>query len=571
MWSKRLVELVRNIFNTRSVLIKVAIILLFMSLTTTLISWVGITKIRDMNQVAKDIYSSNTQVVHPLAVTIYNLYNAKELATKAFLYNDSSAISGLSVTFNEIQGQMGNFQVFLKDKKLAGQVETNWKKYFNAKENFLNALKNRGPELSFYYRQLQDESQTLTENIFDLFKKYRIEGSNAYIKGNKINESVLWLQIWITIIGVTLGIILSIIVANSIIQPLQQLRKTTDRLAKGDLWARVSINSGDEIGAVGQAFNRAVDELRVMVTDAAENAKNINTAATDLFKVTDATSRSLEDLNKLVEQMSNGAAVQTKTVESAIKTVQKATEGADLVTNATFDINQTCKEVSVAAERGGDATVEMIATIDNFVNRVNQIDRMVRDLADDSKQIHDLIDVINDIAERTTLLSLNASIEAARAGEQGKGFAVVASNIRLLATQARESVEHIHDVTNQILDKTYQVVATVEQGTNEVEKGHSTLIETIKLFKELVGRIDQITSNISQIAKTASQMSESNAAVIAEITKVSEISQSNLTAVKEVSATFLKQYSATMTVTDAARDLQFLAGQLSAAADKFKV
>jgi methyl-accepting chemotaxis protein len=570
MKSKKFAEMISVIFNTQSVLFKNAIILFFMSIMAITISLIGISRIHDMNLVANDIFFSNTSALYPLTDTLDILYVTEETATNAVLLGDSGAISGLAGDINNMNGQLGNFKSSLSEQSSA-EIEKIWNDYQTAARDLFNELRNKGPAVPGLYHKFRNESQVLYRYLYGLNTKYRIRGLATYNRGKRIYESVILLQTWITVIGVAIGIFISVLVTISIIRPLQQLRKTTDLLAKGDLRARVKVSSNDEIGMVGAAFNRAVDELRGMVTDAAENAKNINTSANDLFKVTDATSRSLEDLNQLVENMTAGAATQTQAVENAIKTVQKATEGADLVSKATFEINHTCKEASVAAERGGEASGEMMESITNLVNRVNQIDHMVQDLARDSKQIQDLIDVINDIAEKTTLLSLNASIEAARAGGQGRGFMVVATNIRQLSTQARESVEHIRQVIDKILDKTYQVVATVEQGTIEVDRSHATLTETVALFKELVSRVDQITANISRIAVTASGMSADNAAVISEMAAVSQISQDNLTAVKEVSATFLEQYSSRMVVTEAARDLHSLAEQLSAAADKFRL
>jgi methyl-accepting chemotaxis protein len=148
----------------------------------------------------------------------------------------------------------------------------------------------------------------------------------------------------------------------------------------------------------------------------------------------------------------------------------------NLVIGATQEINKICQEASADAQHGREATEEMIEAIDKFIFSVQQIKEVVSGLVEDSRQIQVLVDIIRDIAEKTTLLSLNASIEAARAGEHGRGFAVVATNIGLLAKRSREAVDHINEVIELVLRKNQQVVYTVDESNTEIEKGRNQLI-----------------------------------------------------------------------------------------------
>lgn len=558
-----------SILKKRSVILKIALILLFMSLTTVIVSMVGISKLHEMNQVANDIFFSNSSVLYPLSDLLELIYKVEHITSRA-VNGDSSAISELSAQLSNVTGQIGNFDSFLTEEELSS-VQVISDKYKKSLQEIYNELRNNGPLVSSLYHDTQENSLNLYNKLYDLGKKQRIQGLNTYNKGKIIYSSVIQIQTWITFIGVFIAIIIGVVVAISIITPLNKLRNASDLLAQGDLRAAVNIKSNDEVGAVARAFNRALTELRLMVTESATNAKNITSSSNELFRVTDETSRSLGELNKLVEELANSATTQTQAVDSATKLVQKATEGAESVTNASIVINNTCSEASVAAERGGEAAVEMTHIINSFVDTVNSINNMVQDLAEDSKAVQDLVDVIRDIFEKTSLLSLNASIEAARAKEHGKGFAVVASSIRQLSIQSRESVEHIDEVISKIFDKITRAVTTIEIETIEVDKGRKTLMEAANLFKELVRQVNQIIASISHITNTANQLGKSSQEVINEMTIVSQISQDNLAAVEEVSASFQEQYASTMVVTEAARQLQTTAEKLSTSAEKFKI
>ncbi len=558
-----------SVFTIKSVIFKIIVILLFMSLTTVIVSMVGISKIRDMNQVANDIFYSNSSVLFPLSDTLQLVYNIEHIASRA-INGESAAVSELSSQTSNVTGQLGNFDYILTEEDLSLITDLS-KKYQESLRNLYNELRNEGSNVIPIYHVFQKNSSNLYKSLFDLGKIYRIKGLETYNRGKRIYSSVILLQNWITVIGVLVAIIIGVLVALSIIRPLAELRKSSDFLAQGDLRVRVDIKSHDEVGAVAGAFNRAVEKLRLMVVEAANDAKNITVSSNELSKAANETGRSLGELNQLVEELAVSANTQSSAVDSAIKLVQKASEGAKSVTQATIEINNTCSEASVAAERGGEAAGEMTQAINTLVDTVSDISRMVEDLANDSKEIQDLVDVIRDISEKTNLLSLNASIEAARAGEQGRGFAVVATSIRQLASQSRESVEHIDEVINKIFEKTNRAVITMEEGNIEVGKGRQTIVETANLFKELVRQVDEIVTSITHITKTTNQLGESNEAVINEMSKVSQISEDNLAAVEEVSATFEEQYASTMIVAEAAKNLLEMAEQLSEAAGKFKV
>ncbi|TCL76292.1 methyl-accepting chemotaxis protein [Hydrogenispora ethanolica] len=517
---------------------------------------------------ANAIFYSNASVLYPLSDALEVIYQTEKYASEA-ANGSRSAISSLSAQIANGTGQIGNFISFLPGETSA-RLQAKMDRYQVAARDLYNELRNSGPGVAERYFRFGRESQELYTMLFDLNKKLRIEGLATYNRGRKIYDSVVGLQTWVSIIGLALAVLIGMLVAISIIRPLQRLRQSTERLARGDLGAQVTITSRDEVGAVGEAFNQAVAELRTMVNDAAAHARQINTATSSLFAATEATGRSLGELNQLVEHLAHGATIQTDTVDSAIQTVQKATRGTDAVLEATFAIHNSCREASAAGQRGESATEEMRATIDHLVDTVTEIDRMVRALAGDSRQIRELADVINEIAEKTTLLSLNASIEAARAGEHGRGFAIVAANIRQLADQARQSVQYIHQVIDNTLAQTDQAVTRVAEGTRAVDRGRDQLLETVGLFKELAGRVGQITAKVEQITRIANQVGADNAAAIAEMTAVSRISQDNLAAVEEVAATFEGQSASANVVTDAARNLQRMAEELAAAADRFQ-
>lgn len=556
--------------RVKSVVFKIVSLLLLTSLISIMIGLVGWAKINEMNSMAEDIFTTNSTTLFPLDDFLQDLYNVQKDASRAVLQGNSGGISALSGDINIIKGQLGSIQNALPADS-AKELQTKWDHYERATGDLYNELSHNGPNTKELFGIFQEKSDDLYVYCYTQSQKLRIVGLNSFSKGKRIYESAIILQLVITILGILVAILLGFWIALSIIRPLQQLKNKTDQLAQGNLKVQVSINSKDEISQVGHAFNKAVEELRTMVTQSNSYARDVNVSCDELFRAVKGASVTMENISQLVEDLTRGASTQTENVDDTISSVHKATTGANTVIEATLAIDTMCKEASKTTQYGSEAVTEMITTIDKLVATVNQIDQMVQELSKDSKQILELSDVIGVIADQTKLLSLNASIEAARASENSQGFSVIADHVGRLAVQSDESAHHINKVVKAILQKIDQAAATAKSGTEGVIKSKRDIIATADVFKEVISRLGQITDRIEHIAQTTTDMGTRNATVITEMQAISEISQNNLAAAEQVYATFQEQHSSMTIVTEAARQLRELAQDLSSAANHFEL
>lgn len=557
-------------FNKGSVGFKIGLIIIFTSLVTIIVSIVGITKIRDMNNLANVIFRDNTTVLFPLSDAQQAIYTSQMYATQIVLDNNTDAISEFYSEINNTTGQLSNLKAYISPDLLS-EYNKVCNEYNQAAMDLYNETSRSGSDATKNYKIFHEKTKNALDYLYLINRKSRIIGQETYDQGKRIYGSVVLLQTLITILGVLISIGLALLVSFSIITPLKRLRRTTEKLATGDLQAKVEVLSNDEIGAVAAAYNNAIDELRVIVTDSSSYARDINFSSNEMFKVVDETIRSLSELNKLVEDLAKGATNQTNTVNFAVQTIQNAGDDIAKVSRASSTIHETCREASEEAKRGGTANETIMNAIARFIERVVGIETTVGDLARDLQQIQDIVDAIRQISEQTTLLSLNASIEAARAGEQGRGFAVVATSIGKLAAQSQESVAYIDEVIARISVKTANTVESVSRSTAEIEFTRNSLTESLDIFKKLIDRVSQITTELNNITIITDDVKENTQVIISEMNKVATISEDNLAATEEVAATFEQQYSSAEMLNHAARELQAMAQKLTTASEKFKL
>ncbi|HEX3139894.1 MAG TPA: methyl-accepting chemotaxis protein [Rhizobacter sp.] len=284
---------------------------------------------------------------------------------------------------------------------------------------------------------------------------------------------------------------------RSIVLPLRQAARFANQIAAGDLGSQMLSHRSDEIGTLIRALAQMNVNMRATVLDVRDGAglmkratEEIATGTLDLSSRTESQASNLEETAASMEQMN-------VTVRNNSETARQA--------------SQVAAEACVAAETGGKAVGEMIATMDVITKS--------------SKQISEIIGVIDSIAFQTNILALNAAVEAARAGEQGRGFAVVAAEVRSLAQRSAQSAKEIRALISQSVD-------TVDGGSklvNSAGKKIEDVVTQVRRVTELVNHIAGASSEqstgigqINQAVVTLDHMTQQNAALVEQSTASAE-------------------------------------------------
>jgi len=329
-------------------------------------------------------------------------------------------------------------------------------------------------------------------------------------------------------VALLLGLAGAIFLIHNFVTRLNRVSEAMGRVADGDLSTTIKIYAKDEIGDLGRAINRMLESMHGMVTSIKSTADQVASAATQLY----ATS----------EQIATGAeevAAQAGTVATASE--EMTSTSSEIANNCLMAV-ESSKCASDSASSGFAVVQETVDEMNRIAERVKESAQTVESLGARSDQIGEIVGTIEDIADQTNLLALNAAIEAARAGEQGRGFAVVADEVRALAERTTKATKEIGDMIKAIQMETRGAVASMEEGVKEVERGTVDAERSGHALQEILEQANSVTMQINQIATAAEEQTATTNEITNNIQQITDVvhetakgSQESATAANQLS------------------------------------
>ncbi len=357
--------------------------------------------------------------------------------------------------------------------------------------------------------------------------------------------------------GIGMGFLLmtfSVITIRRIVSKLDNSSETAFALRHGDLTKRFSRwnkpgAEPDEIGVLARSLNGFVKFFHVAVKDINRGAGELDTASTDMDRVSELLSRKSEDTAERVQGAKGAADEMSSDMNAVAAAMEELTTNTRQIAASTSQINSTIRGIS---ENTGEAS----RITDRAVERVETASKKVGELGDAADKIGKVSEAIGEISEQTNLLALNATIEAARAGEAGKGFAVVANEIKALAEQTTDATRMINENISWIQDSTSSTVEEIKNITDVITQVN-TIVSTIsRAVEEQAATIAEIDENVSQgafaLQEVNANVAKTSSASI-EITRdMGEVNQ----AIQEISNTTRQINASTGTLSELAANLK---------------
>ncbi|MEM1213001.1 MAG: methyl-accepting chemotaxis protein [Planctomycetota bacterium] len=296
-----------------------------------------------------------------------------------------------------------------------------------------------------------------------------------------------------TAVAVVLGIIAALLITRLIVKPIRHYLVQVAKVGEGDLAVRLDATQNDEIGDMGRGINDMVKTMSDVIANVQLTSHEVAGAATELAATSEQMSQSMEE--------------QTSRINSVSTSMIEMDQSVQDVARKTADASSNADRSGKTAREGGEVVRDTVAGMGSIKNAVGESADAVQSLGKRGEQIGEIIAVINDIADQTNLLALNAAIEAARAGEHGRGFAVVADEVRKLADRTTQATDEISTSISAIQDETSQAVDRMNTGLTQVEAGVNYATQAGSSLEEIVSNTDEVASMIQSIAAATEQQS----------------------------------------------------------------
>jgi methyl-accepting chemotaxis protein len=377
-------------------------------------------------------------------------------------------------------------------------------------------------ELIKYQSQLMDES-----------------GKDAASKARQAQKLILAL----ILLAMVFSVGVSLFVVRSISGALSEGVDVANRLATGDLTASVTIRSTDEIGTLMTAMDNMVKSLRLLIGKIKYAADNMASGS--------------EQLSASAEEISRGMNEQTSSSTQIATAAEQMSQTVVDVAKNTSNIAQISTQAFDHAKDGEGVVKRSVDEVQAIASTVAESSQVMKRLGESSGQIGDIVGVINDIADQTNLLALNAAIEAARAGEQGRGFAVVADEVRKLAERTTQATSQINSRISSIQSEVAHAGVAMNNATLRVESGVEFSRKTGDSLSNIVSSVNTLQSMVQQIASATEEMSSVSETISSDIHGIAAGS-------KEISA-------GSGQIAQASSDLARLATELQSVVRQFKV
>jgi methyl-accepting chemotaxis protein len=435
-----------------------------------------------------------------------------------------------------------------KGKEIHTKILASLQEYFTKADQVIKTANNAGlskisPEVWNAIMEARHSGDVADNLLNDMSRSKEQLGQKAYDESDAVYTSSRLYMILFIIGGIGIGFGLGIFISKMISNPVKELAQKAEYIANGDLTVDIQQNSNDEIGQLSASFGKMVNGLRETIGGVAEASAAVASASTQISSST--------------EEMAAGAQEQTSQASEVASAVEEMTKTIIENSKNASNTSDTAKESKQAAEQGGKIVEDTIAGMTTIANVVKMSADTVKELGKSSDQIGEIIGVIDDIADQTNLLALNAAIEAARAGEQGRGFAVVADEVRKLAERTTKATKEIAGMIKKIQGETVGAVNAMEQGTQKVDEGMQLADKAGASLKDIVDISQRVTDMVNQIAAASEQQSSASEQISKNVEAISAVTNQTATGTQQIA--------------HAAEDLNRLTENLTQLVGRFKL
>jgi methyl-accepting chemotaxis protein len=372
-------------------------------------------------------------------------------------------------------------------------------------------------------------------------------------------------------VGGALGYFLS----RELARKFDALRGVTERIRAGDLRGADAPAGGparfpDETDELGASVQGMLSSLRELVEQVQHISGSVSTAAADLSRSTRETKSGNEEISATVEGVAKGVAREQELLDGAMRLIHDIAQTIELNASRAREAFGFSAEASQKANAGVGVSRLALEKMKTVFQRVEEAGGLVFQLESKTRHVHQITEMIHSVAQRTNLLSLNASIEAARAGEAGRGFSVVADEIRKLAESAGQSAEEISKLVHEIQAETAQVADEMRQSSQVIAEGRDDVNTIAHSLEQIQSAVTEAASRAEEIFQEADAQARDAERMVGSVDEIARVTAANATAVREGAEAAQHQLAAMGETVASAQAVAELADEMRGALRRFQ-
>ncbi len=455
-------------------------------------------------------------IFRELDYQMVGVISAAESSQKAAVHLEKS-LRKLNQIWNETEAQLASAE-------FGGEVanfKKNLKSFYGLAKQLKDAYKSDDIDsVDLVHEQWIDLKSKIFKAVDNIAERQKELTEEYYNQKKQLINRVILIILAVTIVSTIVFLVFSFIIVRSIGKPVNSVVEASKEIAAGDLTKRIMIKSHDEMGLMAETLNGMIERLNRLFSGISDNIARITKQSEKLSRFSEHMQTGINQQSGQIEQVASAASEMSQTI-------------IDMAQNASYSSEAAQKSYNTA-QKGMEVVREVIEDIQSLAREINDASERLQMLGKRSEEIGEILLVIQDIADQTNLLALNAAIEAARAGEQGRGFAVVADEVRKLAEKTAQATDDIAEKIKAIQDETESTIAVMKRGTDSFQESVEKATHAGNALNEIVNSSGQVMEMVQRIATATEEQSSAAEQVSQSMEVVAGIVRDNAGQVDEL-------------------------------------
>jgi methyl-accepting chemotaxis protein len=410
-----------------------------------------------------------------------------------------------------------------------------WLIIYNEEVGLKNAKKQKELVQSFNTKG-KEAFALVAEKVANIAESTKKRAADAYQNALAMQKSAATITIILNILGIAFAILFAFVIGENIVRPIKQLVANLEEVANGNLQKHgIDDKRKDEIGMLIKAFESFLDRFREQISEMNKMVLHLAASANEMSATSAQLGSSASETAASV--------METATTTEEIRQVAQTTKDLAGTVTASSDQSYALSKESMTA------ILQMGENVQKIKNQMDNISQSLLNLSEQSQMIAEITAAVDEIAEQSNLLAVNAAIEAAKAGEHGKGFAVVAQEVKSLADQSKQSTRQVRKILTDIQKATSGALMAVEQGNKEMQQSAENMNQVDAAMRAIADSLSKSVQLVQQIAYAVEQQ---------------------FTGIDQINSAMNNVKTASAQNADAARNLEQVAASISDSGNKLK-